>query len=76
MWWWQANQREGGSADWIGTVCAWTGKKAEAFLDEYLKQLAKPAVIATAAVIGAKLLGLQPILASIIAHVFSLIGHL
>ena len=50
----RALKRVGG---WVATMARWVGRKADAFLDEYLKQLAKPAAYGTVAVISAALVG-------------------
>jgi hypothetical protein len=63
-------------AGWIEAVGVWGAKKADLFLDEFVKQSGKRAADATWVFIGAKLAGVTTLIAAITALVVSLIGHL
>ena len=69
----RALKRVGG---WVATMARWVAQKADAFLDEYLKQLAKPAAIATAVGIGVALTRVKIHLDSITTLVSHLLGSL
>jgi hypothetical protein len=57
-------------------MVSWLGRKADAFLDEYLKQLAKPAALATVGGVAAVLTGVTTHLDSITTLVTHLLGSL
>ena len=61
---------------WVGAMARWVGQKADTFLDEYLKQLGKPAAYLTVGVIGARLTGVTTHLDSITTLVTHLLGSL
>ncbi|HSZ92480.1 MAG TPA: hypothetical protein VK822_24255, partial [Acetobacteraceae bacterium] len=69
----RALKRVGG---WLATMVSWLGRKADAFLDEYLKQLAKPAALATVGGVAAVLTGVTTHLDSITTLVTHLLGSL
>jgi len=63
-------------AQWTGAILRWMAEKGDRFLDEYLKQLAKPAAYVTAGAIGAKLLGLETSLHSLMGRMSALFAVL